>query len=246
MRKCFIMITLALFSNLVFAQDAKVEEAKFKGESEASSVVVTGNSSSQTLSAKTKNTYQLDEVSLFTGFGSYLQASTNSVESGRAWTAGARYDYIFTKDVVSAFIQRKAESDPYNGSFVQRDITELGAKYIVVKSDDLSFFVEAGYQSQDTYAGLVDNSRTVVPFARVYAEAEYKVSESTKSKLWVEQLANLDKTSENQTNAELSLSVSISKMFSLKSAYLWNRNEAILAPLKKDQSKWTTALVATY
>lgn len=240
----FVLLSSLVISSIAQAQDAVV--SPFKGESEASVVIVEGNSSSRTHSAKTKNEYKLDEKSLVTFGAGFLQASAAGVETSRSWNAALRYDFIFQTDVLSLYLQRKAESDPFNGVFVQRDVTDFGAKYVIERSEKLTWFAELGYQSQDTYAGIVDATREVVPFAKIYTEAEYKFNESTKTKLWIEHLPNLKKSAESQSNAELSLSVAMSKVFSLKTAYLINRNNANVDPVKKDNSKWTTALVANY
>lgn len=239
--KNLLIATALLISQYAFAQE---ETVKFKGESEASSVVVSGNSTSETYSAKTKNTYAISEPDLLTAFGSYLQSRAGGTENNKYWSAGLRYDRVIEKDLFNVFVQRKAEADPLNG-YVQRDISELGGKYVFVKNEALTWFGEIGYQSQDTLvtAGV---ARETVGFARIYSEAQYQLNPSTKTKLWVEHLPNLKRSNESQSNAELSLSVAMNNIFSLKTAYLLNRNDAIAAPLTKDKTTWTTALVATY
>lgn len=236
-------VMLFLFIAVCSLANADQATSAYKGESEASSVVVTGNSTTESYNAKSKNTYQFTELDLVTGFGSYLQSRAAGTESNKYWSAGLRYDRVLQKDVFNIFVQRKAEADPYNG-YVQRDTNELGLKYTLLKNNDLNWFAELGYQSQDTYTGVAD--RTVVGFARLYTEAEYKITSTATTKLWVEHLPNLKKSSESQSNAELSLSVALNQTFSLKTAYLLNRDEAIVSPLKKDKTTWTTALVANY
>ncbi len=72
------------------------------------------------------------------------------------------------------------------------------------------------------------------------------LSSTSKTKLWIEHLPNCKKADEYQTNAEISLSASLSTIFSLKMAYLWSRDAAKKSPLKDTTTTWTTALVANY
>lgn len=221
------------------------EENNFSGESELSSVVVNGDSSSDTLSAKTKDTYKLTESDIMTGFGKYLRSEINGIESAKSWEAGLRYDRVLLKDELSVFVQQKAEHDPYNGIFIQRDSSDLGLKYQILRKDDLNWFAEVGYRYSKTYVAMELPTETA-GFGRVYTEAEYKLSSTAKANLWIEHLPNLKNSDEYQTNAELSLSASLNSIFSLKTSYLWNRDAAKKSPLKDTTTTWTTALVANY
>lgn len=239
--KAAILILLLTIS--AHAQETAPVEKKFKGESEASTVVVSGNTNSETYGAKTKNTYTFSELDAVSIFGKLLKTKTAGVETASAWEFGARYERAFTKDVLSAFIQHKAEHDPYNGVFIQRDSTDLGLKYILAKSDDFNWLAEAGVRSSKVYTGPTNET---LSFGRAYTEMIYKISPTSSTKFWAELLPNFTRPDEYQYNAELSLSVTISTMFSLKTALLLNHNHAILDPQKKDTTTWTTALVATY
>ena len=240
--KAALLISL-LWSLSLQAQEVAPEESKFKGESEASTVVVSGNTNSETYGAKTKNTYTFSDLDAVSVFGKLLKTKTAGVETASAWEAGARYERTFTKDMLSGFLQHKAEHDPYNGVFIQRDSTDLGLKYILTKSDNFNWLAEAGLRSSKVYTGPTNET---LSFARFYTEMIYKISPTSSTKFWAELLPNFVRPDEYQYNAELSLSVTISTMFSLKSALLLNHNHAILDPNKKDTTTWTTALVATY
>lgn len=241
------MKAAALFSILLTisaqAQDSVQVEKKFKGESEASTIVVSGNTNSETYGAKTKNTYTFSDLDSVTIFGKLLKTKTAGVETASAWEFGARYERIFTKDVLSGFLQHKAEHDPYNGVFIQRDSTDLGLKYIIDNTDAFNWFTEFGLRSSKVYTGPTNET---LAFGRIYSEMVYKISPTSRTKFWAELLPNFTRPDEYQYNAELSLSVTISTMFSLKTALLLNHNHAILDPQKKDTTTWTTALVATY
>ena len=116
---------------------------------------------------------------------------------------------------------------------------------VITKTEILNWFAEFGYRYSSTLP-VVTNTRTTANFLRLYTEVEYKLSLSTTAKLALEHLPNLTKTSESQSNAEISVNVAMTDIFSLKTGYLVNRNEATLPPGKKDTSTWTTALVAKY
>ncbi len=224
---------------------ARAEDKTFTGETEASAVLISGNANNETYSAKTKNTYAISQSDLATIFGKYIRGVSAGTENTKAWEAGLRYERVFTKDLFSGFLQQKVEHDPYNGIFIQRDSSDVGVKYTIEKTDYLNWFAEFGYRYQRTYAAM-ETGYENADFLRIYTEGEYKLSPTATAKLWLEHLPNLKRPKESQSNGEASLSVAISNIFSLKTAYLVNHNEAILSPGKKDTTTWTTALVAKY
>ncbi len=239
------MKTILLFATFLLSTAVLAQETKFSGSAEASAVVISGNASNETYSAKTENTYAVSEFDLAKIFGKYVRSTSGGTESTKAWDAGLRYERIFTKDLLSAFLQHRAEHDPYNGVFIQRDSTDIGLKYTFIKTDSLNWFSELGYQNATTYVGgAVD--KTNGGFIRAYTEADYKISASTSTRLWVEHLSPLKTEDKSRTNAEVSLSVAMTDIFSLKTSFLINHNEAAVSPLKKDTTTWTTALVAKY
>lgn len=236
----YIILIATIFTQVVFAQDAK---PKFKGESEASAIVVSGNTNNETYAAKTKNQYALTDLDIASIFGKYIKSTAGGTETGNAWEAGARYERVIIADQLNGFVQHKAESDPYNGIFVQRDSTDLGLKYIIIARDDLNWFTELGLRSSKIYDGT---NVEYVNYGRLYTEASDKFSSTTTGKVWVEYLPNFKNSNEYLYNAEISLSVVMTSVLSLKTAYLLNHNEALASPLKKDSTTWTTALVANY
>jgi putative salt-induced outer membrane protein len=236
---------LIVFFGLCAAISSHAEEKTFKGESEASAIVISGNSDSETYGAKTTNTWNLTETDIAVLFGKYVRTKSAGTETAKAWEAGLRYERVFIKDQFNGFIQQKAEHDPYNGIFIQRDSMDIGAKYFFKKSDDLAWFGEAGYRQSSTYIDpAVDKYNA--GFIRLYTEASLKFNASTSGKLWVEHLSNLKDSDKGQMNAEASLSVMMTDLLSFKTSVLLNHNEAVVAPGKKDTTTWTTALVAKY
>jgi putative salt-induced outer membrane protein len=239
-KKMKIFILILFFTPKIWAQ-----ENQLKGSTEASSVVISGNTENESYSLKTDNSYSLSELNIIKLFGKYVRSVADGSESAKSWEAGTRYERVFTEDRFSGYLQHKAEHDPYNGVFIQRDSSDIGAKYNLTKTNTLNWFVELGYQYSNTYL-LMQTPRKTASFIRAYTEVKYVLTETTTSQIWYEHLAPLKKSDKLRSNAEISLSVTISKLLSLKSAFLLNHNEANVAPSKKDTTTWTTALVANY
>ena len=246
---------------VIFATtSAQAADDAFKGESEASAIVVSGNLNSQTVGAKTKNTWAFTENDSAIAFGSYIDGKSELVDStgkvidalSKSWTAGIRYERVITKDQFSAFIQHMAEADPYNGIFVQRNSTDIGAKYSIIKSETLNWFAELGYRYSDIFKGrrVVNNvakeDTYSTNYIRGYTEVNDKFNANVSGKLSFEYLQDTKESDQSLWNAEASLSVVMTSMFSLKTAYLNKHNQGTPSPEKKDTATWTTALVANY
>jgi putative salt-induced outer membrane protein len=232
---------------------AQTVQSPFKGESEASAIVVSGNVDTETYGAKTKNMWLFSENDLALIFGSYLQSKSAGTETAKAWTAGLRYDHTFIKDELTGFVQHMAEHDPYNGVFIQRNSSDIGAKYYFVKNDNLMWLGEFGYRYSSIYQGVRPNAAGVsvvedynVNYLRGFTEVSNKFNAAVSGKLWFEYLSDLEHSDRSLWNTEASVSVVMTSILSLKTAYLVNHNEGAISPLKKDTTTWTTALVANY
>lgn len=242
MQKFLLVLLSVVCANLSQAQEKSV----FKGESEASAIVISGNIDSETIGAKTKNTWNMTDLDLASIFGSYLVTKTAGTETAKAWTAGLRYERIITIDQFSGFLQHMAEHDPYNGVFTQRNSTDIGGKYFFTKSDSLTWFAELGYRYSSIYDGVLTSDTRNTDYARIYTEITSKFNTSTAGKLWGEYLSDLKDTDKSLWNAEASVTVVMTTLLSLKMSYLVNHNEGTLPPNKKDTTTWITALVANY
>ncbi|MBC7741532.1 MAG: DUF481 domain-containing protein [Bdellovibrionaceae bacterium] len=95
----FLISLTTLISLFTILAHAEVEP--FKGESEASAIVISGNTNTESYSAKTSNTYAVSEMDLAKFFGKYVRSITGGNENAKAWEAGLRYERIFTKDLFS-------------------------------------------------------------------------------------------------------------------------------------------------
>lgn len=225
-------------SNLVVAQEAKT----WGNESEASIVQVGGNTTSESYSAKSKTSYQL-EANVITGMGRYLQTRAGGTETAKQWEATLRLEREFGTDW-ALFLQHGAESDVYAG-YLQRDNTDLGVKYNFFKSEASTLLSEAGFRSAKTIEAATGNV-TYANSSRFYVEYSAKINESVSAKAWVEYLPNF-KTNAYLMNYEPSMSVMMSQIFSIKVAYLVKyQNSPVVPTNKKEDTTFTTALVAKF
>lgn len=238
----YVLVLAMVATSTTFAADTV-----FKGESEATMTIVNGNSESTTVGAKTKNVWSFTELDSATLTGKYLNTKSNGVESAKNWGLALRYDHAIIKDTFTLFVQQMAEHDPYNGVFVQRDSTDLGAHYVIMKDDNFTWLAELGYRYTDTYAGIINGDRVKGNFVRAYTEASDKFNSSISGKIWFEYLSSLDTSkAPNRWNAEASLSMALTDILQLKAAYLVNHTDDVVAPAKADTTTWTTSLVANY
>ena len=238
----------------LFVAGAAQAQSSYKGSSEASFVVINSPpvSSSQTYSAKTKNEFKQNDYSAYTGFGSYVYGITDSALNGETKSAdalnlGLRYDYTITKDIFGLFVQAQYDKDLASATAFDNKLSyDLGAKYVIHKSDSINWFAELGYRHADQTN--LDQSKVSLDYGRLYSEIENKWNESTSTKLWVEYLPGLNDKTANIINAEGSVSVSMSKVLALKTALLLNKynEKAKAAVAKSDKTTWTTSLVANY
>ncbi len=148
----------------------------------------------------------------------------------------------------SLFTGFEYESDTFAG-FDNRSNFDLGGKYYFITDGDKHyFFNETGYRlSKENRVEGSDPDSITSHIARVYFEWGKQLSESTKTKFWVEYLPDFSNTRNYRFNFEPSLQVSMTKMLSLKMAYLGKyRNEPSTAGNLKFDYTYTTALVADF
>ncbi|MBX2987722.1 MAG: DUF481 domain-containing protein [Bdellovibrionaceae bacterium] len=243
--KHFPLFLATLFFGLsVSAQDAGTdgtEVSPLTHESELSLVTVDGNSSSESYSAKQKTEYKIGPHA-FSVTGRYLRTISNHIETARAWNAAARYEYAFT-EFLGAFISHGAESDPYNG-YVQRDNTDIGGKHFLIKSEPENLYYEAGYRytKEQTSVGTI----TYSGYGRLYTEYNRQIDRTVSLKFWVEYLPNFTTSQAYLLNGEPSINVMLSRVFSLKTAYLMKYRNQVNPGEKYTDKTFTTSLVARF
>lgn len=236
-----ITVMTSLIATAAWAQEAE-EKSPWSHESEVSLVNVEGNTEGEISSLKQKTEYKID-VHAVAFTGRYIRVKTNDVETARAWDAFGRYERAIS-EIWSAFLGHGAESDVYSG-YIQRDHSDLGGKYFITKTDATNFFLEAGYRYTKTYPIVGDIMYS--NGARLYSEVSHKASPTVSYKLWVEYLPNFDVSEAYLMNAEPSLNVMLSQIFSLKTSYLVKYKNQVLAPGEvRTDSTFTTSLVAKF
>lgn len=225
---------LLLLSLPAFAGD-------WKGEGEAGVIVSTGNSETQSLSARESTEYTW---SANTGQfkGSFLQSKNFGRLGARRWDLGLRYEREFSR-MWRAFLAETLESDTFAG-YKQRYATDLGAKHWLYRIDkEFEWFAELGYRYQ--WENRTNGSRAKSSLVRTYTEAERIWSETASTRLWVEYLPNLSRSRDWLLNGELSSRFAISSVFAVKLSYsLKYDNEPVNA--KNTDTTYTTALVAKF
>ena len=191
------------------------DEKAFKGEAQAGSVVVSGNTKSESYTGAAKLSFKPDD-NLYLVEGRYLRTTAGGVESALNWEAGARYERSLS-GWFSLYAGYKSEGDYYSG-FVQRDSPEVGAKYFLTKTETLTWTTEAGYRYSTT--NFVATNKAYDSFGRLYTEYNQVLSQTVTLKYWVEYLPNLTQEKAYLANSEASVNVMLSKILSLKIGYL--------------------------
>ncbi len=234
--------TSIVLSGLFFASFAPAALADWKSESEAGVVITSGNSTTQSLNAKSGTEYTF-EKNMLRLQGSYLQAKQSGVLSALAWSLGLRYERELSQ-MLSVFAGQSVEGDQFAG-ILQRYNSDLGAKYFFYKQPkDFIWFAEGGYRY--TKENAVTYSKGFQK-ARVYTEAEKNWTATTSTKLWLEYIPNFTLSDAWLFNTELSLSSAINSYFSIKTAYLVKYSNAPASiSAKKTDTAFTTALVAKF
>ena len=239
----FLLTTMSLVFAACLASAEETTQTKNWGhESEASVVQVSGNTESDSYSVKQKTEYKFD-LNKLASTARYLETKSNGTETAKAWDASLRYEReLATK--WSAFAQQSVEHDRYAG-FVQREKTELGGKYFFIKSDEETFFAEVGPGYQKTL--FIDERTEETGTGVVYTEYSKKLSDSASAKLWAKYTHSFDNKKAWLLDVEPSLSVIMSKVFSLKISYLLkHHNELRTANEKRNDTTLTTSLVAKF
>lgn len=209
------MKSVVLILCMLFGLNAMAIE-NFAAEAEAGAILQSGANKSESYNSKFLGTYTLLEKNIFTINGRYLRTTANGVESVRNWEAGVRY----TRDLSEHFgvyVGQKVESDIFNG-YLQRESTDAGLKYSLVKSDAMNWFVEAGYRYQKLMvAGAAESYSNM---GRLYTEFNKQIDATLSFRYWAEYLPNFTEEEAYLANTEASLNIMLNSVFSLKLAYL--------------------------
>lgn len=238
------LITSAFFVLVYLTCPSYGEETQaLLHESEAGVIVATGNSDTQTYSVKQTTSYKwAANLAKFTG--SYLLGKSAGIENARAWDLGLRYEREISERV-SAFAAYQVDSNVFTGVDLRHSV-DLGGKYFFLKTDSVTVSNETGYRFLSE--NLLQPSRTVNShLGRLQFEWLQKWNDFVSHKFYVEYLPNFSTWQDYRINVEPSLSIMLSKVFSLKLAYLMQyRNVPAAFGKKRFDSLYTTSLVAKF
>lgn len=236
----FSTVTAAMLLSSSVSLAEQKDEPGFKGESDLGSTFSSGNTRTENVTAKTSNKYRFD-ANVVSLAGRYLRTKDAGNETARYWDAEVRY----ARDISAwhaAYIGVKGESDPYAG-YVQRDSSDIGLRSILTNEETFHWFAEVGFRHSKTHnvdSDVYDN------FVRIYTEASKDLSKTASAKVWVEHLPNLRDDAAYLTNTEVSVTMVVTEILSLKTAYLTKYQNAPPAGFQRTDSTFITALVAKY
>ena len=216
--------------------------ASISNETELGIAVVQGNTRSQTYNAKQINNFQLDQ-NILSFNGRYLNAYAGNNESARYLLLSLKYIRDLTA-TFSVFLAQGLEKDVFAG-YRSRVFTDGGVRYLFYKEDINTAYVEAGYR-YSTEKRLND-SQTSTNSLRIFGDIDKKWNENIYTQLWAEYLPSFDVSNDYLFNTEVSISATITSIFSLKTAYLL-RYDNLPNPgiLHKTDTLLTTAIVSKF
>lgn len=239
-----LFITLIAMTSAFVAQ---AEEAPVKSpwahESEASVVQASGNTESESYSAKQKTTYT-NGANIYSTTGRLLETKAGSTQTAKSWDLTGRYDRTLTEKW-SAFASHGAESDKFAG-FVQRDNTNLGGTYYFDKDDIQVTLVEASFQSTKN----INNSNPDVKDTESGGVAKLswsrKLSPTVTANVKGQYFANFTESKQFRYEYEPSISVMMSQVLALKVSHLTKFQNEPGPGLKKEDRTLTTSIVAKF
>jgi putative salt-induced outer membrane protein len=234
-------IAICFCSSSVLAADPD----GFKTEAELSWIVTAGNSDTNTFSLKDQNKYRFWGRNELRFDARYLSSIASSVETARNWGLGLRYGRD-TSERLTFFLAETIDGNVFSG-YLQRYNTDVGLKYKLLTAADggLDWFAEAGYRL--VLENPTSGTKPTTHAARLYTEAIKSLSESVSAKFWVEYIPNFSTPADWLLNTELSASVLLSQVFSLKLGYLVKYDAQLNTGVTKNvDTTFTTALVAKF
>ncbi len=216
--------------------------AQFKSEDSAAINVAGGNTDLKTYTFKSDNSYTISK-STYKFLGMYHYGESDSVRSAENWELGLRYDYAFFPET-GMYVGELVEADRFAG-YDRRYNSDLGATHIFYKSDSALLVGEAGLRY--TIEKPLTSEEDKKDFkGRLYVEITETLKENVKGKIWVEYLPNFSEGSDYLVSLEPSLIVTLSKTFSMKTAYLWKYDNVPPTGKSKYDYNYTLSLIANF
>lgn len=242
---CFLALTLLAIPAFAESQTPPPETKPWAHESEIGIATVSGNTETETYNVKQKTSYTFD-FNQFTLAARYLRATSAGIESARNWDGSLRYDRELSP-WFSVFASNGLESDVFAG-YVQRTNYDVGAKYVIIKTEPTNWISELGYRYTDTQFTVTAPGRDDVShLVRAYTEIIQALGAQASGRLWVEYLPNLSESKEYRLNLEPSIVAQLTGIFSLKTGYLIKYQNQVVAPVTERTDRFfTTSLVAKF
>lgn len=237
-------ILFLIFSTCALAdiKNEDVLDRQIANESEVGFVSLTGNSKSESFTVKQLNAYKWDK-NLARFDGRYLRSTTSDIETASRWLLGLRYERE-VHDRMSLFLGQNAESDRF-AEIDRRYNTDAGLKYFMIRTKGIEWFAELGYRYTTLFQIRGETQR--FNQGRLYTQYTEDFSEYVSGKAWVEYVPNFTVEQSYLINSEFSVSAALSKILSLKTAYLINYNNAERAGVRERTDTTTTVtLVAKF
>jgi putative salt-induced outer membrane protein len=232
-----IMLFAVLFSFV-----SGVAQAQYSNESEVSIIVTGGNTDMETYDGKTLNSY-VHEKNTFKLGGHYTYGKSNDAESARNWDVNARYERAFST-VLSGYFASQVEADKFKG-FDPRYNEDLGAIYNFINTDLQKLKTEFGYRY--VVEKRVDDTYDHYSALRLYGEYQRQINEGVSASLGLEYLHNIDESKDWMLKGGPSMTVILTRSFSLKLSYLGTYdNQPSVSGNKKFDYEYKTSLVAKF
>lgn len=235
MNKLIMLLIAALISGNAFAQ--------FTSEDEVSLLSTGGNTDVKTYDLQSDNKYIFDKNSIQLK-GHYTFSESDSERNAENWDITLRYDHVLSA-TLETFVAQGVESNRFSG-YARRYNSDLGLKYTLIKTEKNETFSEFGfrYTIEDDVDDSVEDSKDYK--GRLYAETKQEFNKTVSAKFWAEYIPNFTESSKYLVNMEPSLAVSMTKVFSLKIAYLWNYSNVPPKGNSSSDYKYTTSILANF
>lgn len=232
---------MKIFLGLFLALATLSAQAKYKNQSKGSANITGGNSDLKTYTLETKNGFEWTKNHLDFNV-TYLYGEANKVRSTERWSAQLKWTHDFSKRW-GFFISELVEADRFAG-VKRRYNTDIGAKWTPIKTDKHKLFFEGGYRyTLEEVLPTTEPDRRQSK-SRLFGQYNRKLSETVSSFVWVEHFFNFSVPSDYQINASPGLDISLNKIFSLQTSYLWNYDNLPAPGNGKHDYQFLLSLVA--
>jgi len=243
-KKLLILLSCFLLSQFSIA-------GKHKGNASLGVVSSGGNTETTTIEAKLANQYTFRDSSSISYGGHYLFGQSFDIPADDTVLTARNWD-LFTKynRQINAkwgyFLGQQVEGDTF-ANINERYNTDLGIGYQIIKNDRTSFSAELG--GRYTVERFLDTTPTEnFVKARLFGNITHKFSETVSGGFWAEYIPNFTESEDWNFNFEPSLNVQLSKIFSLKVAFLGQYDNLPIGALRDRNFdfQYTTYLVANF